>query len=202
MEDFTSKPVISNLYMEFFETKILPQICNFQLKWFRYVDDIIVLWPLDRDVLHFLNNLNSLVPSIKFKIEQEVEHSLPFLDTVIININNGLKFKIYRKPTHVDAYIHYFSNHHINVKRSTFSGMFLRAFRICDPEYLEEEIKYIYTIARNLCYPESFVDYCLTKAKRSYYGVNADSLLQPKNILVLPFHQEFTLAKYFSTHMK
>lgn len=87
----------------------MPQICDFEIKWFRYVDVIIVLWPIDKDPLQFLNNLNNLVASIKFKIELESDNnSLLFLDTVIINTNNYLKFKIDRKSTQVDSYIHYF----------------------------------------------------------------------------------------------
>ena len=50
-------PVLSNLYMEFFETRILPNICRFPLFWIRYVDDILVLWPLNEDPLVFLELL-------------------------------------------------------------------------------------------------------------------------------------------------
>ena len=36
-------PVLCNLFMEYFETELLPQICS--LKWLRYVDDVFLVWP-------------------------------------------------------------------------------------------------------------------------------------------------------------
>ena len=36
-------PVLSNLYMEFFEIKILPRILPPNVYWFRYVDDIFCI---------------------------------------------------------------------------------------------------------------------------------------------------------------
>ena len=162
-------PVLSNIYMEFYETKLLPRICHFQLTWYRYVDDILCLLPNDINPNFFLERLNELVPSIQFKIELEVEGKLPFLDTIIIKSSNGFKFKVYRKATHVNSYIHFYSNHHDTIKKSVFSGMFLRALRICDPEYIDEEVTEIRTIALNFCYAKQFIDKCWIQAKSNFY---------------------------------
>ena len=62
-------PVLSNLYMEFFENRILSTILPEKAVWFRYVDDIICLWPCNENLDVFLNRLNNLVPSIKFTTE-------------------------------------------------------------------------------------------------------------------------------------
>ena len=194
-------PVISNLYMEYFETRFLPTICNFRLPWYRYVDDILCLWPKNVDPHQFLGKLNSLVPSISFKIEEENNHTLPFLDTLIINNNGQFKFKVYRKPTLVDSYIHYFSYHHIKIKMSVFSGMFLRALRVCDPEYLDEEFKFIYNLASKLCYPVDLIDRCLVKAEKTFYNVDIKIPFSVDNLLVLPFQQEFTSLVTSLKHM-
>lgn len=183
-------PVLSNLYMEYFETCFLPKICNFTLPWFRYVDDILCLWPSNKNAHLFLDQLNNLVPSISFKIEEECNNMLPFLDTMIIKEDSRLKFKVYRKPTLVDAYIHNFSNHHIKVKEATFMGMFLRALRICDPEYINEEFNHIYNLARNLCYSSEIIDKCLTKANNTFYGNKTKEPFSKKNILSLPYKKE------------
>ena len=132
---------------------------------------------IDPNIL--LAQLNNLVPSIKFKLELEVNGQLPFLDTLVMKSSTGFKFKIYRKPTHVDAYIHYFSNHHESIKKSVFSGMFLRALRICDPEYLNDEIHHINLIAERLCYPEEFINKSWMKARQTYYQVREQ---QPFNL--------------------
>ena len=56
---------LSNLYMEFFVKnmnffKILPP----DVPWFRYVDDVLCLWPRDRPLAPFIEQLNGLVPSV------------------------------------------------------------------------------------------------------------------------------------------
>ena len=89
-------------------------------------------------------SLNNLAPSIKFTVEVEHDGTIPFLDCVIHRHDNGFKYSIYRKPTNVTSYVHYYSSHPDQVKRSVFSSMFLRAFRICSPEFFDDEIKLIY----------------------------------------------------------
>ena len=86
-------PVLANLYMEYFESCILPQIIPQGMKWYRYVDDIFTIWndswgPFET----FFQRLNSLVPNIKFKVEWEVEGKLPFLDVLVLRDNGKLKF--------------------------------------------------------------------------------------------------------------
>ena len=126
-------PVCSNLYMKFFEkyllrTLILPD----NVIWYRYVDDVLCLWPEDLD--NFLSQLNNLVPSIEFSIEEEVDFKIPFLDVLIEREEHNFKFTIYRKPTNICSYMHYYSSHALSIKLATFSGMFLRALKICPDE--------------------------------------------------------------------
>ena len=65
-------PVISNLYMEYFETVIIKDIKPPGMIWLRYVDDILTTWnPAWGDFDNFFNRLNNLVPSINFKVEWE-----------------------------------------------------------------------------------------------------------------------------------
>ena len=146
-------PIVSNLYMEFFEKKLLPAKLPSNVKWFRYVDDVLCLWPIEHNLEQLMVELNSLVPTIQFTHEIETENSLPFLDVKIIRESQRFKYKVYRKPTNICAYTHMYSNHAKNVKISTFSGMFLRALRICSPEFLNNEIDYIFGIGEKHKYP-------------------------------------------------
>lgn len=161
-------PLLSNFYMEFFESKILKNILPANVVWYRYVDDIFCIWPENKNLDNFLILLNNLVPSIKFTIEIEQNFSLPFLDVIVHRQSNNFKFSIYRKPTNVCSYVHYYSAHHDKVKRSVFSSMFLRALRICSPEFMDDEINKIYEISVKLKYPKSFVDSSLRKAKKTF----------------------------------
>ena len=143
-------PVLVNLYMEMFETELLPAILPPSVTWYRYIDDIFSVW---LDALSgfddFLQRLNNLVPSIKFKVEWEVDNKLPFLDILLHNVDGSLKFSVYRKPTHSGSYLHFFSYHSLRVKKSVVSSMFLRAYRVCSNEFLESEISYLLTASAN-----------------------------------------------------
>ena len=90
---------------------------------------------------------------------------LPFLDTVIIRDGPNIKYKVYRKPTCKEDYIHFYSGHHLRYKRGIVIGFFLRAYRICSPEYLEEEINHIFSRFAQLMYPKGMLVELKKKAK-------------------------------------
>ena len=94
--EFFSKNLVSqilsfsrvyNLYMEFFEKYLLRTILPDNVIWYRYVDDVLCLWPEDLD--NFLYQLNNLVPSIEFSIEEEIDFKIPFLDVLIERVENS-----------------------------------------------------------------------------------------------------------------
>ena len=184
-------PVLSNLYMEFFESKILKNFLPKNAVWFRYVDDIICLWPVNENLNTFLEKLNNQVASIKFTMELENESSLPFLDCLIHRKDRSFKYSIYRKTTNVASYVHFYSSHNDRVKQSVFSSMFLRAYRICSPEYLDDEINKIYEISTNLKYPKLFIDKCLRTARKTFYSTTDKQPYNNKNMLVLPYNENF-----------
>ena len=66
-------PILSNLYMEYFETELLRDIAHDNMIWLRYVDDIFSFWPDSlADIFDdFLHRLSNLAPSIDFKFEME-----------------------------------------------------------------------------------------------------------------------------------
>lgn len=185
-------PVLSNIFMEYFETKLLSNIKSSNIVWFRYIDDILCFWPSSEDIDVFLRKLNSLSPTITFTVETENDGCLPFLDVKIIRDQGLLKTKIYRKPTNILSYVHFYSNHHINVKKSVFISMFLRAYKIVDPEFFDEEIKIIMDIGKKLQYPPKVLSQCHETAKKKHY-VNAQTIEQntANKTIVLPFHENF-----------
>ncbi|XP_076029167.1 uncharacterized protein LOC143018013 [Oratosquilla oratoria] len=182
-------PVLSNLYMEFFETKILSKIIPPNITWMRYIDDILCLWPIQDNVNDFLCKLNNLVSSIKFTVEIEKEGVLPFLDCNIYRRESELKFSVYRKPTNVCSYIHYYSSHPDGVKVSVFASMYLRALRICSPEYIDDEIGCIYDIGTKLQYPTHVLDKAYNRAKRTFYNLRSTQTFNMNNLLILPYQE-------------
>lgn len=166
-----------------FVGKITPGI----IPWFRYVDDILCIWPSKENSEEFLAKLNEQVPSIKFTIETEIDNCLPFLDILIHREDLSLKYSVYRKPTNILSYVHFFSGHKYSVKQSVFSSMYLRALRIVSPEFLDKEFENIDCIGSNLCYPVSFLETCRSKAQHSFYNINRIENIRPKNVLCLPY---------------
>ena len=77
-----------------------------------------------------------------------------------------MKYKVYRKKTNREDYIHYFSAHSDRVKSGVVIGFFLRAFRICSAQYLESEINHIFESFLKLKYPKAFIVRCLRKSKK------------------------------------
>ena len=189
-------PILSNIFIEYYESELLPQLGNIQ--WLRYVDDIFLTWPEREDFDQFFNSLNAIHPCIKFKVEWENEGNLPFLDILIHRSdNNRLSFSVFRKPTNSLSYIHYFSAHHDSVKKSTISSQFLRAYRICDPSFIDQEIDFIFSVFDNLGYPYKFISGCHVHARKCYYGERNKSVFNPDNnkVLTIPFSNSSSKLK-------
>ena len=164
-------PVLSNIFMEYFEQFLLPSIVDFNIVWYRYVDDVFAVLPGDIDIGRFLSQLNNLSPTINFKVENEFNNALNFLDvTIHRDSNNSPRFSIYRKPTHSNLYIHSFSNHANNVKLGAITSIFLRAYRLCDPEFIDQEIAFITKVFSQLGYDYNFINRAHYKARRTYYA--------------------------------
>ena len=182
-------PDLSNIYMEYFEKRILQRILPTKVVWYRYVDDIFCVWPIEVNLQDFLTRLNNLVPSIKFTLEKETNCTLSFLDVVVHREDRRFCYSIHRKPTSICSYIHFYSNHHHNVKLSVFSGMFLRALRICSPQFLDGEVEKIYDIALKLKYPSIFIDKAWQKARKTFYSQDERPVHSMINILKLPYDE-------------
>jgi hypothetical protein len=74
--------------------------------YLRYVDDILVLHREYKTNIHeVLEDFNYLAPTMKFTLEKEQNKRINFLDITITKNQDGLSFKIYRKPTTTDIII-------------------------------------------------------------------------------------------------
>ena len=149
-------PVAACLFMEWLEKHHYQGIMGRDVIWTRYVDDVLVVVPKSMNLEEKLDALNSVDVKIQFTLEKEKQGSLAFLDTEIIR-QDQVKFKVYRKPTNKECYVHFYSGHSDRVKRGVVIGFFLRAFRICSKEYLDEELEHIISSFTKLKYPKGFL---------------------------------------------
>ena len=94
--------------------------------WKRYVDDSFCI--IKRNAVDsFHNTLNSIDQHISFTIEEENNNQIAFLDALVSRKDNALIVDVYRKPTHTDRYLDFFSHHDKRHKISTAETLLHRA---------------------------------------------------------------------------
>lgn len=93
---------------------------------------------------HLFSFINSINRNIQFTEEVEENQQLAFLDMKLMKKENGrIDFTVYRKPSNTGKYLDYKSYNSKNQKISVINSLVTRAFKICSPEYLEEELEII-----------------------------------------------------------
>ena len=136
--------VVSNLYMEFFEELSLETAPTRHRLWKRYVDDTfcILRKGSTEELLHHLDRVR---PTIKFTVEQEEDKTLLFLYTLLRRREDGsLDISVYRKPMHMDQYLHFESHHPAHVKRGVVRCLHDRAREIISMQHsLQKEVDHL-----------------------------------------------------------
>ena len=161
------------------------------IPWLRYVDDIFSFCSLSDDQFNnFFHRLNSLCPSLKFQFEWEKDGELPFLDVLVKRINGQFLFNVFRKPTHSNSYINFYSHHDDKVKFSVISSLFLRAYRICSPSFIDNEIELIFNCFKSLGYPHWFIKKSHFKARKIFYTNPIRAPFDRQKKLILPYIKE------------
>ncbi|XP_063529636.1 uncharacterized protein LOC134740911 [Cydia strobilella] len=136
-------PVVANIFMEDFEQRALESCPHRPRLWLRYVDDVFAVVP-HKDLDPLLEHLNARHAKIKFTIERECNGALPFLDVLVQRDEHGrLTHKVYRKPTHTERYLQADSHHHPAHLSSVPRALINRALRLCDPQYVQEELQHV-----------------------------------------------------------
>ena len=128
-------PPFANLFMVCLEEKELatwggpPPI-----RWMRFLDDILMLWPDTTEKLHaFLDHLNHQMTHISFTMTHSLQ-SITFLDLEIFKgprfrQDNILDTKLYIKPTNPQTFLHYTSCHPATTFNTIIKGEIIRALR-------------------------------------------------------------------------
>ena len=163
-------PIVANLFMEDFENRALQSSINPPLLWKRFVDDtFVIMKKCHRE--EFLTHLNSVDKNIQFTAEKPgPEGALPFLDILIKPDQEGrLNTTVYRKPTHMDQYLHWNSLHPISSKYSVVGTLHHRARTICSNKQLlkEEEEEDLTMALKNCNYPMWALNRIKIKMNRS-----------------------------------
>ena len=121
-------PVVTNIFMEDFESTAIVTSDYQPRIWYRYVDDTFVVWEHGRQQLdEFLEHINGLHERILFTMEVEENNKISFLDVLVERKDFSIATSVYRKPTHTDRYLNYRSHHHPKTKTGIVSCLKRRA---------------------------------------------------------------------------
>ena len=151
------------------------------LLWKRFIDDIFMLFSGSKEQCATLVTwLNSLMPeNIQFTYDFS-EEKIQFLDIEIFKENGKLLTNLYIKPTNLQLFLDFGSNHPLHTKRSIIYGQALRIIERCskndDMESHLEKLKFK-LLDRN--YPQNMIDEQFTRAKRSSRN---DLIFQPRRV--------------------
>ena len=131
-------PSYAILFMSEVERKFLEKSRLKPFVWWRYIDDIFMIWEHGEESLkEFLDNLNKEHPTLKFTSEYS-SSTINFLDVNITRCEERLVTDLYIKPTDTHQYLHSSSCHVYHSKRAIPYSQTLRLNRICsEPELFD-----------------------------------------------------------------
>jgi hypothetical protein len=102
-----TSPILSEFYLQFQEnTTMYSLLIDYNISgYFRYVDDILILYKENTINIDDLSTFNKLTPNLNFTLEKETGGKINFLDITVHRENSSLSIEIYRKPIYTDSII-------------------------------------------------------------------------------------------------
>ena len=127
-------PSYANLFLAKFETDALLRAPFQPYIWWRFIDDIFMIWTHSLDDLQtFTTYLNNIHPTIKFTSNHSFT-SIPFLDVSVSLCNGTVTTDLCTKPTDKHQYLLQSSCHPKHTKRAIPFSLALRLRRICSSD--------------------------------------------------------------------
>ena len=160
-------PAYANIYMAVLEEDFLSK-CSLQPSlYFRYIDDIFLIWPHSEDDLaSFHDAFNTHNSNIQFTMESSKE-KIHFLDVNVSKKDNTLSTSVYVKPTDTFSYLEYNSFHPSHTKKSVVYSQLLRYKRITsEPKVFETDASNLGKQFIKRGYPTRLVHHALTEVRK------------------------------------
>ena len=125
-------PVLANLFMGHHAKLWLGNFQGSEILFYRrYVDDTFCLFHSEHVAILFFDYINSISPNIRFTMEKEAQHKLPFFDVLVDNNDpNSLLTRVYRKKTFTGLLTNYFSFTSYSYKVGLIRTLVDRAYKI------------------------------------------------------------------------
>ena len=153
-------PVLANLFIRHHEKQWLGNFPGSEILFYRrYVDDTFCLFHSEHDAILFFDYINSRHPNIRFTMEKEAQHKLPFLDVLVDNSDpNSLLTRVYRKKTFTGLLTNYFSFTPYSYKVGLIT-LFDRAYKINNTWLgLHEDLTNLMDILKKNLFPAHLIE--------------------------------------------
>lgn len=170
-------PILATIILDHLLDIVIPKL-PFKFPFiYKYVDDIICAIPSD-NIQVTLTAFNSFHKNLQFTIEQEINNSVPFLDTKLIRLNdNKIILDWYQKDTASSRFLNFHSNHPKNQKFNTVIAMKNRIIHISHENFLQLNLKKLFNIFLNNGYPKHILNKLIYNSN-IYDGPTEESNIQ------------------------
>ena len=117
-------------------------------------------------------------------MEEEGNGELAFLNTLLKQNNGKISvLLVYRKPTHIDQYLHYSSHHQTSCKQSVVSSLFNGAYSIIiNKDDLHKENARIKQVLKENGYQESIINKIFKRITNNHSFPKSQQLMQTTDI--------------------
>ena len=137
----------------------------------------------------YLNNIEQEV--IRFTKEEEENGKLPSLDLglMVNREEKKINFNVHYKKTNTNITLKKQSNHRESIKKGVIKGYADQARRLCDPEYIEAEMKNIQEVFQDNGYSKDEINKAM--AEREKKETNEEDKAS-RGVIVMPNIPGFT----------
>jgi len=151
-------------------------------KHLEYVDDISIIFDQNKaDGKTILTQINNRDKHLEFKLLEEENNTINYLDLSIHRNTNSIDLGIYRKPTHTDIIIQFSSNHPYKHKLATFKVYANRLLVLpITKQAKQQEWKIILAIAQNNGFPLHIIHNLKKKLTAKKQKLPTTTIQQPK----------------------
>lgn len=193
--------IISEIFLQDLDKKIVDIIKENDPfgSYYRYVDDTLYISQNKGQNIHkIIRNINKLHDNIKFKIEEEFENKLNFLDLTIVNNHNSFNYSIFRKITQSSLVIPFDSIHPPQHKLAAFNALIYRMYRIpLAQSEMQKERSIIFDIALENGYNLATIRKLEYKIKNKIYNQNSNSYNRDIDFVSITY-SSFTYIGYIN----
>ena len=154
--------------MDRLETQLISQAAIKPHTWWRYIDDIFIIWTEGEDSLKcFIDYLNNAHRTIKFTSKWSCSE-IDFLDVRVINDSGKLETDVFIKPTDSHQYLHKTSCHPNACKKGIPFAQALRLRRICSKtSFFETRAGDLCTFLEERGYKKKYVEEQIDRARKT-----------------------------------